>query len=865
MRLLSALLIAALLVAPAPAASPVPLDRETRDRLETAVDAALQRAGRNRTEIESFLAAFPGDDERALAARFLVANMPIVDLASMTTAHLRENHEWAFRSREAFPWVADVPLPLFLHYVLPHRATQEPFEPWRAQFAAELESTLQGCTNMIDAALAVNRWCGQRVRFVQTEFRDQNALMTLRCGYGRCEELMILCIDAMRAAGIPARPCSAPWWVVGDNNHAWVEVWADGHWYWLGGCEPADSLDAAWFNGPVQRAGVVVSTMFGSPDFFPTGEAVAHAGDNMAVINSTSVYAATDEITVTVVDSDGDPQADHPVVASCINYGGLRPLLRQTTDEAGRTTLILGMGEYAVTSGGEAGRAFAIVRSHPGSDNDLTLTLAPGTAPPETFWLRYPTVAEAQREAARRPNADKPRHPAFTPELPPPPTRDLYEDGKLPALDAILNSLESQQAEQLRNMLTGSGTHWRELAHALLEAGESLDTLILLFETLSHLDRVEVTAPTLLDHATAHRREGTDRALFIETVLNPCSDLEHAGLWRSALAAEFAAARDAEPHEAAQTIRQWIADNLTVDEFGGRLGPVMHAGQVYTARRGSKREITIFAVAALRSLGIPARKHMTKNWVEYHDGQVWQTMTVVNDPESSQESSAGTGGVQLVLIRDERTLTHPSFSSNLAISAFENGAWSPLRSVHAEPTNEGFHYKVPPGEYLVTAAVRNANGDPWTHTALINVTHESDHVLTWSLDLPDNAGIFEFPKARTLESLPEVALPDAVNDSLRNAVADSAFLLVLVRTGEEPTERMMPLIREAWPTLEDLGARAIFLESDVAASALGIPTDTSEPYPAVILFNRGGDIILWSEGMNLEIDTLLREAARHIR
>ena len=60
---------------------------------------------------------------------------------------------------------------------------------------------------------------------------------------GRCGEESTLAVSAMRSVGIPARQCYVPRWAHCDDNHAWVEVWADGDWHYLGACEPEPVLD----------------------------------------------------------------------------------------------------------------------------------------------------------------------------------------------------------------------------------------------------------------------------------------------------------------------------------------------------------------------------------------------------------------------------------------------------------------------------------------------------------------------------------------------------------------------------------------------------------------------------------------------
>ncbi|HBG01651.1 MAG TPA: hypothetical protein DDW87_08775, partial [Firmicutes bacterium] len=59
-------------------------------------------------------------------------------------------------------------------------------------------------------------------------------------------------------------------WAHTDSNHAWVEAWADGEWFFLGACEPEPRLNMGWFEGPAKRAMFlhtrVPGTIYGGPE-----------------------------------------------------------------------------------------------------------------------------------------------------------------------------------------------------------------------------------------------------------------------------------------------------------------------------------------------------------------------------------------------------------------------------------------------------------------------------------------------------------------------------------------------------------------------------------------------------------------------
>jgi hypothetical protein len=341
-------------------------------------------------ELEAFLAGTDADLWEE--ACFLVANLPYRDLGTITSELLAENLAWAAFARDSLPWGTSVPHEVFRHYVLPHRATQEGLTNWRRQLFEQLYPAVRSCRSMPAAALAVNRWIAERVGFEPTEARDQSPLTTLARGVGRCEELTILYVCAARSVCLPARSCWTPWWAVSDNNHAWVEVWIDGSWHYLGAAEPADSLDQAWFTGPAERAAAVYSSCLGSPA--PHGETIYRETDRYCVLNSLATYTELCSLAVELVAQDGRPLAGTPVYASVFNWGQFLPVAEVETDSNGNASLILGPGDYLVSAGDDEAGAWQIATAPRGGRAAVRLTVdGEPTCPAGFTWLRYPVRA----------------------------------------------------------------------------------------------------------------------------------------------------------------------------------------------------------------------------------------------------------------------------------------------------------------------------------------------------------------------------------------------------------------------------------------------------------------------------------------
>ncbi|MCX7703376.1 MAG: hypothetical protein N2234_04655 [Planctomycetota bacterium] len=353
------------------------------------IEKSLKMAGENRSEIEKFLKD-AGGGFRKTAAYFLVAHMPPAALASLTAEELLSEFNLAFKAREEFPWGKKVSDEMFLHFVLPNFITQECYQRYRAYLYPLLKEALKGCKTMEEAALELNRWCGARFTYKHTQVRDQGVFENLKRGYGRCEEMMILYMAAARTVCLPVRHAYTPLWSTCDSNHAWVEVWCDGKWCYLGACEPAARLNEAWFTEPAKRAPLVLAVVFGRTERLEEGEEIYDAMERETVINTTKWYSDTARVKVKVTDG-GKPVADKLVLFYVFNFGGLRPFAKAKTNKEGVAAITLGMGEFFVSSGDDKRFAIAKVKTEPNKEVLLELKIGEQKLEEGFFWLRYPS------------------------------------------------------------------------------------------------------------------------------------------------------------------------------------------------------------------------------------------------------------------------------------------------------------------------------------------------------------------------------------------------------------------------------------------------------------------------------------------
>lgn len=844
MSRLCILLVASCALAQAPIDEVVPQTRRE------AVHAALAIAGDNAGALEQALRHAPEAQRDAMA--FLVAFLPQSDLASMTTADLLENVALAVQAREETSWAKEVPDDVWLAFVLPHRSAQEPFERWRKPFHEEIAKRVAGCASLRKAALEVNRWCNEHATFQQTTARDQGPLTTVRRGIGRCEEEMILYIAAARSVGIPARAVFTRYWPFMDNNHAWVEVYADGGWHYLGACEPAADLDQAWFSGAASRAGMVVTMAYGVLD----GPEVYRRGRCFSVLNTTRWYGETGRLRVRI-EKGGQPVAKKDAFACVFNFGGPRALTRMITGEDGWAEVELGTGDYVVMAGEGESYTQAIASVAGGKATEVTLALdapKPFEAP---FWLRFPQRAPKPQREGAPPKAAEPAVAALEGQV-----RDLRRRvaqlENRPADPELIGLLETTGPwiAPFTMVLLDAGGNWRELANAAKGMDQaSRKDLLDLLQGLDTKDRVEVSSACLLEHVKLARESRTtgwapDDEQYRAYVLSPRVGEEPMSPWR---ARTYALARECLGDYREETIRnvnEWIAKHCTVRE-GDALGNQMTPADVLVTRGGTEKDLAVAAVGCLRAFGIPSR--LAGTWAEFHDGKEWKPL-YPKDPanlgnakrdEAASAQYAERGTIAVTFRKHGQATTEVENGREFALMAFKDGASD---DVDAQERKQGdtYYLAVAPGRVVLFAGVRNGAGEPYARPFPVNVEAGKEVPLTVDLDLPADEATRQRRTERKMDRAPEIAGVDWKGTSL----------VFIHAPTEEPSQRMLPLV-EAWAKSKE----GLALRTWTDVEPFRIPKTS---LPATILV-KDGEIVFWDEGYNLAIADALEEVWTHTR
>ena len=593
---------------------------------------AVDKDSRCLTESDGFVSDPYLTTEEFEALEFLYAYMPLADLTDYSTGYYLQNVRASFTARNEMGW--NVPEREFRHFVLPIRANNENLDTSRVVFYRELKPRIEGMS-MQDAILEVNHWCHEKLTYKPSDARTLSPLSSVVSSLGRCGEESTFTVAALRAVGIPARQVYTPRWAHTDDNHAWVEAWADGKWYFLGACEPEPVLDLGWFNSPASRGLLMHTRVFGSYD---GPEEKVMIGPNFTEINLIDNYAKTARVDFTVVDENGSPVDSALVDFKIYNYAEFYPALSKYTDAKGRTFLTAGMGDMMAWAS-KNGR-FGYSKVSFGKDTEVTITISDQhTFDPQSMMIVPPP------ETANIPDV--------TPE------QRAENDKRFAREDSIRKAymatfVQPDGTEKGRLLALSAGNH-RVIAKFLEDHPD--ERALALLKSLSNKDLIDVTREILDDSYNAP-----------EAILCPRAENEFLSAYKSFFARSFGTGLQKEELLRPANLIKWVNDSITMLRDPKAWSIPMSPAGVYQARMADARSRNIFFVALARTLGLDARKDPVTGKIQYKDAGQWVDV----DFEASSQVVAPTG--TLVLNYEPTAiLANPYYYSHFTISKIENG------------------------------------------------------------------------------------------------------------------------------------------------------------------------------------------------
>jgi transglutaminase-like putative cysteine protease len=827
-------------------------DKNYRKKVELQFEKQKELA-KNRKEqlFKIFDQGLPTREEEAL--KFLYAYMPLSDLADYDGEFYLKNVRASFAAKDTFSWGKLVPENLFRHFVLPIRVNNENLDSSRCVFFSELKDRIKHLS-MKDAALEVNHWCHEKVTYKGSDIRTSSPLATVKNAYGRCGEESTFTVAALRAAGIPARQCYTPRWAHSDDNHAWVEVWVDGKWHYMGACEPEPDLDLAWFTGPAKRAMLVNTNVFGD---YTGPEDVLIKDQRYTRINVLSNYTDTKRIWVKITDQKNAPADSAIVEFQLYNYAEFYPLQRCFTSKKGLCSFSTGYGDLLIWAA--KGNNFGYQKVTVSTTDTVTIMLnrKPGDVYTEFFDLVPPPEKKVENTVSDSSRSRNTRRFVFEDRV-----RADYESTFIDSSKSFrLAATLKVNADSLWNILHKSRGNWRELTEFISSVPNDRKNIVFpLLSEISEKDLHDATVEVLNDnilYSMIYQPMTQDKAIFSACILSPRVDNEYLKPFKECFQEKFEKDFILNGRKNPETIVKWVKGSIAIDEDANYArAPITPIG-VYELKVADPHSRNIFFVAVCRSFGIPSRLETATRIPQYFFNGKWHDVYFTNPPLKTDARG------KLVLTNDKENNLKPEYYIHYTIEKFTEGFFRSL-DYETDTVLKSFlcTIEVTPGSYLLVTGNRINGGTVLATLSFFNLEENKTENLNIKLRhdfAPEQVigkigNMAEFLKKTSEEEPSRHFIADLIQHK-KDLDKWNGSVLLLFRSGKEKelflSKNGTGLPLKTKSAVEKSGSLEYFLQH--------IQKKTISDLPVVTFIKPGGQIIYFSEGYKIGTgDEILR-------
>ena len=784
------------------------------DTTQIKFDALLEKAGVvKKQEILACLAEAEKSvsEDVIFAVKWLYANSPLSDMANYDFAMFQACAEHGVFLRANSPFAKAVPEGIFLNYVLHLRVNEEELCDCRKLFYDQLADRVNHMS-MHDAIIELNYWNAENVMYQLTDIRTISALGAYYSAYGRCGEESNFGVNVYRALGIPARQIYAPKWSHCDDNHAWIEVYCDGNWYFLGACEPEEVLNKGWFTNASSRAMLVHSRCFGEPQ----DEEFISKGGMVNFVNNSKLYAVTKKLTVVVKDEHGNRVPRAQVGFGVLNYSHLFNVAVMETDANGEASLTCGLGSMNIHVKKDGIYNEKMIFT---PDVDVVEMIL---KKPEVIYDQWePFVSVAPKDQIV--NGAKPteeqkelcmKKTAAANAMREQRVADMFDEEKAKAVVEKYG-----YSQEIYEILYESRSHVTELIQFLEDENFTAHEKEKLLLTLSRKDRRDVDIEILKEALTLTKEYSfEDEEMFYQYVVCPRVYFEPLTRNRQFILNFFTEEQKTSFRADPKEVWTYICENIGFD-------PEVEYGQITTSPAGaltvknaSALSRKILYVCICRALGIVSRMNPVNQLAEYYaDGAFIPVEVLVK------------GDCTIVFEKedDETFLYLPDFS----IGQLVDGEYQTLDLENEKWDGNQLKISVTSGQYRVITDNRLPNGNIFANKYHFVLKEGESKVLK-----------LEKYQANLAEMLSNLALDEfKVYDEAGNVVPGSEItknktVLMWLEQGKEPTEHILNEMLDQPGDFRELPADLVFMVKSKEALENAKVKKVLETFPKIKVY-----------------------------
>ena len=741
------------------------------------------------------------DDAQKICMKYLYGTMPISDIANYDFSLFLSYVDHALFLRKNIAWCQTIPEDIFFNHVLYYRVNTEDIVDCRRAFYDLCWPRLVSAnktTSMKEAALELNYWCFENATYHQTDDRTANPLTVLRCAYGRCGEESTFATTAFRSVGIPTRQIYTPRWPHCDDNHAWIEVWCDGDWHYLGACEPEEVLDKGWFTAAASRAMIIHSRMFS--DYVENEEIVTHEGLT-TVCNELFRYADKQTFSIRVTEN-GKPLSGVSLRIELLNYSEFFPISTLISDENGEASITLGLGDLHIHAVKDGKFLTRLVDSR--KESSVTLDFSQATAcqteelkgeeydvvPPKDNMKFAVRLTDEQKETQQK------KFDAAAALLHQKEATFYSEDSAAEAAKKL--GLSGETAQFAAKAIFDSKGNSEEIFR-FLNAAHSLEEMQLrakLLQTLTVKDKTDLSADILENHfANTPKQADLPEDIFVPYLLSPRVSTEKLTNWRTELACFFTEEQKNTFRANPESAWSWILEHISSHDEREYGSLIASPAQLLKVGFGSHLSKKVLFVALCRTLGIPARLNPETKSAQYYSNGSFHNVEI--------DSKEATLPFTVISGDDTKWV----YFQNWSLGLLRGGIYHTLDLSQREWKDGKVALDLAPGAYRLLTAKRMPNGSLFTKEYRFNVSDDSENSLAIRLrdtkisDMLENMDILPF-------SLKD---KDGNKIAAEQLTADKANILFWLEEGKEPTEHILNELIEHHKRYNALDAQLVFI------------------------------------------------------
>ena len=711
-------------------------------------------------------------DTECLAMKFLYTTMPLSDIACYTFEVFLD-----YAQHGLFLWeneAKQIPEDIFLNYVLHARINEEEITPCRSFFYSQLKERIQGKASK-ERILEVNYWCSEQATYQSTDERTVAPLTVYRSAYGRCGEESTFTVSALRSVGIPARQVYAPRWSHCDDNHAWVEVWCEGEWYFLGACEPEEVLNKGWFTSASSRAMLIHSRWF---DFMnPIGEEKIEKKGMVTLLNQLQRYAITKQLKVKVVNHMGQVVPRARVDFEVLNDAQFYPIASAWTNENGEVSLTTGLGSLHL----HISKALQVADLLINTKDIEYIQVDLSTSTVNNKWIELEVIAPL----------DAPIHVQTLTDL-------QKSQGKSRSM--LATQKRTQKVEDFKNedkYLEEARGNAAEILYFKTEKvnqeGEKWKNKML--QVLSAKDYRDCKGEVLIEHlnyALPYAKLYAED-IFTQYVLNPRIAHEPLTAYRKFICHYYDEEEKAKMIQHPSYIWEKIEHTVKTEDYYEYPNLITTPVGCLQIHRGSNTSKKILFVAICRTLGIPARLRQSDGEVEYYQGGKFQALGEIH--------------VKKALLNLKSKGETWDYFKNWSVAKLCNDQYKVLNLKQAQWKNKELMLSLEEGMYRIVTANRLPNGNIFAKVMYIQLSAGQKQEIYLELK---EAKLEDMLESISLQAFSVTDIKGNERTSIELNKAGK-WLWMWLEEGKEPTEHILNEIYEQKELFKQIEEKVVFV------------------------------------------------------